>query len=91
MIMIQFPQIPDSMFTSVCSAPNWLLHLGFSLGYGSMFTKIWRVHRIATHTKTKGEDKIKVRKCQVTKQSFIILYFMMKYVLKLFRFILLEP
>ena len=25
-----------------------------------MFTKIWRVHRIATHTKTKGEDKIKV-------------------------------
>ena len=52
--------IPDSLFTSVCSAPNWLLHLGFSLGYGAMFTKIWRVHRIATHTKTKGEDKIKV-------------------------------
>jgi hypothetical protein len=26
-----------------------------------MFTKIWRVHRIATHTKTKGQaDKIKV-------------------------------
>merc|ERR1719422_2492357 len=51
--------IPDYLFTSVCSAPNWLLHLGFSLGFGSMFTKIWRVHRIATHTKTKGEDKIK--------------------------------
>merc|ERR1719336_1675969 len=51
--------IPDYLFTTVCSAPNWLLHLGFSLGYGSMFTKIWRVHRIATHTKTKGEDKIK--------------------------------
>ena len=29
--------------------------------FGSMFTKIWRVHRIATHTKTKGQaDKIKV-------------------------------
>jgi len=51
--------IPDYLFSSVCSAPKWLLHLGFSLGYGSMFTKIWRVHRIATHTKTKGEDKIK--------------------------------
>lgn len=54
------------MFTSVCSAPNWLLHLGFSLGYGSMFTKIWRVHRIATHTKTKGEDKIKVGNTKCT-------------------------
>ena len=53
-------QIPDNLFSTVCAAPNWLLHLGFSLGYGSMFTKIWRVHRIATHTKTKGEDKIKV-------------------------------
>ena len=48
------------MFAACCAAPNWLLHLGFSLGYGAMFTKIWRVHRIATHTKTKGEDKIKV-------------------------------
>ena len=56
------------MFTSVCSAPNWLLHLGFSLGYGSMFTKIWRVHRIATHTKTKGEDKIKVGRHKCTKR-----------------------
>merc|ERR1719282_2068068 len=53
--------IPDYLFSSVCSAPKWLLHLGFSLGYGSMFTKIWRVHRIATHTKTKGEDKIKTQ------------------------------
>ena len=84
-------QIPDYLFTSVCSAPKWLLHLGFSLGYGSMFTKIWRVHRIATHTKTKGEDKIKVRKCEVTNKIFYHFYFMMKYVLKLFRFILLEP
>jgi len=52
--------VPDYLFPAVCAAPNWLLHLGFSLGFGSMFTKIWRVHRIATHTKTKGQaDKIK--------------------------------
>ncbi len=62
------------MFTSVCSAPNWLLHLGFSLGYGSMFTKIWRVHRIATHTKTKGEDKIKVGKHQVYNKTFNFIF-----------------
>ena len=54
-------QIPEGLFSTFCAAPKWLLHIGFSLGYGSMFTKIWRVHRIATHTKTKGEDKIKVR------------------------------
>jgi len=54
--------VPDYLFPVVCAAPNWLLHLGFSLGFGSMFTKIWRVHRIATHTKTKGQaDKIKTQ------------------------------
>merc|ERR1719347_954171 len=44
--------VPSSVFPVLCAATNWLLHLGFSLGYGAMFTKIWRVHRIATHTKT---------------------------------------
>ena len=68
-LKIFFAQIPDYLFTSVCSAPNWLLHLGFSLGFGSMFTKIWRVHRIATHTKTKGEDKIKVAYFMLTRYS----------------------
>ena len=59
--MISVAQVADRVFPVVCAAPNWLLHLGFSLGFGSMFTKIWRVHRIATHTKTKGQtDKIKV-------------------------------
>jgi len=53
--------IPEGLFSTFCAAPKWLLHIGFSLGYGSMFTKIWRVHRIATHTKTKGEDKIKTQ------------------------------
>merc|ERR1711923_206042 len=61
--------IPDNLFSAVCAAPNWLLHLGFSLGYGSMFTKIWRVHRIATHTKTKGEDKIKISFVRTLKKA----------------------
>ena len=49
-INVKLPQIPDYLFTSACSAPKWLLHLGFSLGYGSMFTKIWRVHRFQNST-----------------------------------------
>jgi len=58
---IDIQWVSDGLFPAVCAAPKWLLNLGFSLGYGSMFTKIWRVHRIATHTKTKGEDKIKTQ------------------------------
>jgi len=26
----------------------WLLSIGFSLGYGGMFSKIWAVHRLTT-------------------------------------------
>uniref|UniRef100_A0A4W2C6F5 G-protein coupled receptors family 3 profile domain-containing protein n=1 Tax=Bos indicus x Bos taurus TaxID=30522 RepID=A0A4W2C6F5_BOBOX len=33
----------------------WLLGLGFSLGYGSMFTKIWWVHTVFTKKEEKKE------------------------------------
>ena len=33
-------QVSDAMFPAVCAFPKWLLNLGFSLGYGSMFTKV---------------------------------------------------
>ena len=35
-----------------CGASTWLLTLGFTLAFGSMFSKIWRVHRLATKTKS---------------------------------------
>lgn len=38
----------------------WLLGLGFSLAYGSMFTKIWWVHTLFTKKDEKKEKK-KVR------------------------------
>ena len=38
----------------------WLLGLGFSLAYGSMFTKIWWVHTVFTK-KDEKKDKRKVR------------------------------
>ena len=40
MILYFIVQISDDMFPVVCSAPKWLLSIGFSLGYGSMFTKV---------------------------------------------------
>lgn len=35
----------------------WLLGLGFSVAYGSMFTKIWWVHTLFTKKEEKKEKK----------------------------------
>ncbi|XP_022239311.1 gamma-aminobutyric acid type B receptor subunit 1-like isoform X2 [Limulus polyphemus] len=32
----------------LCEARAWLLSIGFTLSYGAMFSKIWRVHRLTT-------------------------------------------
>lgn len=43
-------------FAGVCAARAWLLATGFSMAYGAMFTKVWRVHRHTT--KPKVESKV---------------------------------
>lgn len=43
----------------------WLLGLGFSLAYGSMFTKIWWVHTVFTK-KDEKKDKRKVNLLQIS-------------------------
>lgn len=42
-------------YASSFQARLWLLGLGFSLGYGSMFTKIWWVHTVFTKKEEKKE------------------------------------
>ncbi|CAN8002636.1 unnamed protein product, partial [Ixodes hexagonus] len=39
----------------VCQARSWLLAIGFTLSFGAMFSKIWRVHRLTT--KSESESK----------------------------------
>uniref|UniRef100_A0A672G271 Gamma-aminobutyric acid type B receptor subunit 1 n=1 Tax=Salarias fasciatus TaxID=181472 RepID=A0A672G271_SALFA len=46
-----------SQFPVVCQFRLWLLGLGFSLAYGSMFTKIWWVHTLFTKKEEKKERK----------------------------------
>uniref|UniRef100_A0A671VDD6 Gamma-aminobutyric acid type B receptor subunit 1 n=1 Tax=Sparus aurata TaxID=8175 RepID=A0A671VDD6_SPAAU len=46
-------------FPVICQFRLWLLGLGFSLAYGSMFTKIWWVHTVFTK-KDEKKDKRKV-------------------------------
>ncbi|XP_008279515.1 gamma-aminobutyric acid type B receptor subunit 1 [Stegastes partitus] len=45
-------------FPVVCQFRLWLLGLGFSIAYGSMFTKIWWVHTVFTK-KDEKKDKRK--------------------------------
>ncbi|XP_023665622.1 gamma-aminobutyric acid type B receptor subunit 1 isoform X1 [Paramormyrops kingsleyae] len=47
-----------AQFPVVCQFRLWLLGLGFSLAYGSMFTKIWWVHTVFTK-KDEKKDKRK--------------------------------
>lgn len=37
----------------------WLLSLGFTFGYGGMFSKIWTVHRLTTARKKEKKVKLK--------------------------------
>lgn len=36
----------------ICQARAWILSTGFTLAFGAMFSKVWRVHRFTTKTKT---------------------------------------
>jgi hypothetical protein len=48
--------VPESVFPIMCTFRKWILSLGFSLAYGAMFSKVWRVHRLTT--KHKSEAKV---------------------------------
>ncbi len=47
--------VSESVFPWACNVAAWMLTLGFSLSYGAMFSKIWRVHRITRMTKEDGK------------------------------------
>uniref|UniRef100_A0A061QLL2 Gamma-aminobutyric acid type B receptor subunit 2 n=1 Tax=Cupiennius salei TaxID=6928 RepID=A0A061QLL2_CUPSA len=47
--------VGEESFNTLCQARAWLLTIGFTLSYGAMFSKIWRVHRLTT--KSKSESK----------------------------------
>ncbi|XP_068233244.1 gamma-aminobutyric acid type B receptor subunit 1 isoform X1 [Palaemon carinicauda] len=51
--------VSEDQFPAICGLRAWCLSLGFTLAYGAMFSKIWRVHRLTT--KTKIENKVRKR------------------------------
>ena len=47
---------------SLFQSRAWTLSLGFSLAYGAMFSKTWRVHLIFTNKKLKRKVKLENHK-----------------------------
>ncbi|XP_046442537.1 gamma-aminobutyric acid type B receptor subunit 1-like [Daphnia pulex] len=53
--------VPVVHFPVVCQLRAWLLCLGFTLAFGAMFSKVWRVHRQSTKSKEET-SKMKEKK-----------------------------
>lgn len=49
--------VAPEAYPSVCQTRTWLITFGFTLSYGAMFSKVWRVHRLTT--KAKSDPKVK--------------------------------
>ncbi|XP_053206531.1 gamma-aminobutyric acid type B receptor subunit 2-like isoform X2 [Panonychus citri] len=43
--------LSEANFPYICAARSWVLMSGFTLAFGSMFSKTWRVHAIFTNIK----------------------------------------
>ncbi|XP_055388221.1 gamma-aminobutyric acid type B receptor subunit 1 [Condylostylus longicornis] len=50
--------ISPETYPEICQARAWLLSTGFTLAYGAMFSKVWRVHRFTTKAKTDPKKKV---------------------------------
>ena len=60
-----------SNFQVVCQLRAWFLCLGFSLAFGAMFSKVWRVHRMSTKSKdgTAGSGSKSAKKKEAGKSG----------------------
>ncbi|XP_055601301.1 gamma-aminobutyric acid type B receptor subunit 1 [Uranotaenia lowii] len=45
-------------YPKICQARSWILSMGFTMAYGAMFSKVWRVHRFTTKTKADLKKKV---------------------------------
>ncbi|XP_073987605.1 gamma-aminobutyric acid type B receptor subunit 1 isoform X2 [Rhodnius prolixus] len=50
--------VSPEFYPRICQARVWLLSIGFTLGYGAMFSKVWRVHRLTTKAKADTVKKV---------------------------------
>ncbi|XP_071549928.1 gamma-aminobutyric acid type B receptor subunit 1 isoform X2 [Panulirus ornatus] len=63
--------VSQQQFPTVCGLRAWCLSLGFTLAYGAMFSKIWRVHRLTTKTKMENK-RVEPWKLYLMVGSFVV-------------------
>ncbi|CAL9706099.1 unnamed protein product [Knipowitschia caucasica] len=68
--------IHRSQFPVVCQFRLWLLGLGFSVAYGSMFTKIWWVHTLFTKKEEKKKQQLEPWKLYATAGALLSVDFL---------------
>ncbi|WAR01606.1 GABR2-like protein [Mya arenaria] len=59
-VRVEFQRVPNGVYYSMCTLSGmgvtvasraWVLSIGFTLAFGAMFSKTWRVHSIFTNIK----------------------------------------
>lgn len=59
----------DSIVNDLCHGRVWLSVIGFSLLYGTMFAKAWKIYHILKHSKLNPDD---VKVCKRTKHAYCL-------------------
>ncbi|CAG7718589.1 unnamed protein product [Allacma fusca] len=67
--------VPEGYFPIMCSLRNWVLSIGFTLAYGAMFSKVWRVHRLTTKHKSETKHKIQPWKLYLLVATLVVIEF----------------
>ncbi|XP_055294979.1 gamma-aminobutyric acid type B receptor subunit 1 isoform X2 [Sitodiplosis mosellana] len=50
--------VSPNTYPKICQTRAWMLSTGFTLAYGAMFSKVWRVHRFTTKQKQDPKKKV---------------------------------
>ena len=50
----------EPAFRYICTVKAWVLMAGFTLSFGSMFSKTWRVHSIFTNVQLNKKERNKI-------------------------------
>ena len=59
-------KVSEQNMQILCQAKIWLISAGFTLVYGSLFAKTWRIHKIFTNKTSKAVVRIYLRYIYIT-------------------------
>lgn len=82
--------VSPGAYPAICQTRAWLLSAGFTLSFGAMFSKVWRVHRLTT--KAKSDPKVRMVSAKLITRSILreFLRFLQFYSQDFFKFLYLR-